>query len=264
MQKSPEHPSRREFLKAGLALSGSFLLELALPSVARAELEKILNTQEYRMESFDALIASLKKAVWDNHKEAGWAHVVKGDKEYSVNIIKAGAHTSAEFINIAPIFMDRRVSNVSIVHTHPASIFETYPILSKREIQKIRAERKTTLSLLPSGTDIVEYIAQKTDLEDRNIRHAFRDFVVEPSGVWSYDGDIRHPFFERGIAPRMSEFSDRSSALLMAHTLRQELNDYMEEWQTKVFRGGGMTPKLFDALNTDAKNKYGISFTYEK
>lgn len=264
--EQPADPSRREFLQASLAIGGSLLALLALPPRAIASLEKVLDTREFRRESFDALVASLRNDVWERDTEVIWAHMKKGGVEYAVNVLKRGAAANADAIDLLPIYEDLGVENLTVLHTHPAVIFESESLLPLQLARRIRRERIVNYPLIPSHVDLFEYIAGRILLELRGIRRGYRDFLIEPSGLWTYDLEFGHPFVRRHVelATQTPQSDTQGLSMVYGSGALNELKDFIEHEERAIWAAGGMTDKLFASLCEKTKEKFGITLSYER
>lgn len=260
MSQESEKLSRREFLKAGLA-AGAFLAELSIPKAARAQLERLLATQEFVAERFEGTIARLRKSVWDEKNEVLWVHVKKGSKEGALNILESSTETGAQGIDLTPLYEDKDVSRVYAVHTHPASIYSVDPAFPKEIAARIKKERKSNFPLLPSGGDIAEYAADKVRLGEKGITRELKHFVVEPSGLWSYEVNLEHQAMKNAV--RGLDLDTLADMYAASPALRMVLGNDLDEQQKKIYREGGISARNFEELNTWAKKEWGITFSYQ-
>ncbi len=254
--------SRREFLKAMVG-GAAFLAGLSLSKEALAKLEDLLGSQEFVQENFQKTLQRLKKEVYENSKEVFWAHVQKGGREYAVNILHEATETRAKAVDLTRLYEDKDVTQIYFVHTHPAKIFTQYPSFPKKEVEKIFREKRSDYALLPSGTDVIQLLADKIAMKEQGIQRELAHFLVEPSGVWQYDIDPEHPFCKDNVRPR-DDTDSLADAVRSNGALHMVLNDAFMEQEKKMFEAGGMKEDDFQKLNEWAQKEYGISFTYKK
>ena len=260
MSQEGEKLSRREFLTVGLG-AAAFLAELAIPEQARAQLEKLLASQESAAERFEDTIARLKKMVWENKNEVLWVHVKKGSKEVALNILKSGSETAAEGVDVMALYKDKEVSRVYLVHTHPASVYFKDPAFPKDIAGQIHKEKKSKFPFIPSGGDIAECAADKVRLKEMGLKRETGHFVVEPSGVWSYDVDLEHP--QMKAAPLHRDADTLADMYAGSPALRMVLGADLDTQQKKIHKEGGISGKNLKEFQGWAKKEWGVKFSYQ-
>lgn len=251
MSQEGEKLSRREFLKASLT-AGAFLAELSLPREVRAQLEKLLKTQEFIPENLESTIARLQREVWNNKNEVLWAYVKKGSWEGAMNIMEITDETSAKSVDLAPLYLDKDVSMVHILHTHPANAYFHYSLFPRGKVLEIIKERKSKFPLPPSGDDIVASALDKQIMKQLGLSREAQHSVVEPTGVWTYDVDLEHPVIKALIGGKGS--SDILQRFIDADILMM---------QDKIYREGGISDKNLADFKNWFKDVWGVALSYQ-
>jgi len=261
MKGSPENLSRREFLKATVA-GGIFLAEFLISGPARAALEKLFGSQEYRNEDLESLLRRMERMVYDDVNEVMWVYVERGNKQYAINVLKEATDRSAQGIDLTPLYEDQAVSKAYLLHTHPAALFLADPSFPREKAEKILREKRSDYSRILSPGDILECVADKMRLLDLDIRRESKHFLVEPSGIWSYDVDLSHPSTQEMLSG--GDGDSRAEMVRSNGLLAMVLQVELEEWQKKLSEGEGMTTATLEEFITWAKETYGIILEYRR
>ncbi|OGZ07713.1 MAG: hypothetical protein A3C93_06495 [Candidatus Lloydbacteria bacterium RIFCSPHIGHO2_02_FULL_54_17] len=260
MNGSPENISRREFLKAA-AVGGLLLSEFVLPASARAALEKLLNSQEYYNETLEELLTRLELAVYESDTEVMWAWVERGGKSYAMNILHKATDRTAHGVNLTPLHEDRAVEKAYLLHTHPAALFLVDPKFPRAKAEQIVRERESRYARIPSSGDIMEMVADRVRLNEMNLKREIKHFVVEPSGVWSYDADLAHPFF-KDIFSGTPEGDTQAEMARGNWSLGMTLQGALEDWQERLNGEKGMSEETRKEFIAVFAKEYGVTFSY--
>ncbi|OGZ97285.1 MAG: hypothetical protein A3I44_00645 [Candidatus Sungbacteria bacterium RIFCSPLOWO2_02_FULL_51_17] len=254
--------SRREFLQGSAMTGAMFLAELAIPAPIRAQLEKLLGTQEVIRETLDDMLTRLQGDVYDKNEEEVWAHIQKGDFSGSMNIRLASTKNELRTINLAPLYADANVSSVAIAHTHTAAFYRSEKILPETTIQHIEKQKKSEVPLIVSATDIIAALVQKITLKAKRPDRIVKEFLLEPAGMWTYDVDPNHPRIQQLLVLQ----DQRESPAAMEEEMRfmSSLGKELDQWQKKFCEGEGATSDDIQKFIRWGKDRWGISFTFKK
>lgn len=260
--------SRRNFLKLGAFSAATFIAELAVPENVRAQIEKLIAQQESVEESFDKLLARMKEFVYSKQKEEFWLHIKKGGKEISINIRLTAKEDELTSVDLAHLYEDPDITEVSMVHTHPAIIFFKEPKIPKETAEKILREKRSNFPLIPSGPDIISEVIDRLLVKEGHSKHHIRHYLVEPSGTWSYETNLSHPKFKDLSLPKIEKdtpaepFMGGGDTMLTA--LPWILNPELEEQQNKFHTTGGVSDENLAEFKKWAEEKWGIKFNYRR
>ncbi|OHA04785.1 MAG: hypothetical protein A2934_02525 [Candidatus Sungbacteria bacterium RIFCSPLOWO2_01_FULL_47_10] len=253
--------SRREFLKTA-AGSAAFLSWLSLPDEARAKLEEILDSRESREERFEDVIARMRNVVYEKANEEYWAHIKKHEKEYSVNIRSHATASSSSRIDLFPLFEDHDVSRIDFLHTHPAALLRTQYAVPEDKLNEIFRRKKGSYALIPSADDFLTLWGDTAKMRERGTAGDLTHSVVEPSGVWSYDADLDHPFI-RNLSYPGADIDSFSEMIRNDFRLRGVLHDELRHRETRIIASGGMAKRDLSELREWGKREYGIGISYQ-
>lgn len=259
MKGNLENPSRRNFLKSA-AVAGVFLAELSVSGPARAALETLFGTQEYRNESLDELLVRLEREVYLQTNEVFWAWVKRGEDTYAINIAKKTTDRSAHGIDLTPLHEDPAVEKAYLLHTHPAALFLADPQFPRDKAERIISEQRSAFVNIPSAGDIMEMLADRVRLNELNLKREIKHFVVDPSGVWTYDADLGHPFFKDLL--RGGEGDTQAEMARGNWSIAMDLQGPLEDWQQKLNGDNGVTTETLKQFIALFAKDFGVVFTY--